>query len=195
MKINKYGINNINNKMEKICNKCQINKTYEHFHKDKSKKDGHRNQCKECELAKKKVYYQENKEKILNYEKQRYNENEQVRIKKKLNSTLNMALKSKGVKECTSIINLSGCELEFFKNWLKFQYKILNKVEHLDWGDIKNKYKIFHVASADNYDLSDFKQQQDCFHYTNLQPLFKTTEIAKSFGYTDQIGNRNKNKY
>jgi hypothetical protein len=29
-----------------------------------------------------------------------------------------------------------------------------------------------------------------------MQPLFKTTEIAESFGYMDEIGNRNKlNKY
>ena len=95
MKINKYDINNINNKMEKVCNKCQIGKTLDNFHKDKSKKDGHRNQCKECELAKKKVYYQENKDKRHEYERKRYHENEEVRNKKLLKSTNYIALKSK----------------------------------------------------------------------------------------------------
>jgi hypothetical protein len=35
--------------------------------------------------------------------------------------------------------------------------------------------------------------QKKCFNYNNLQPLFKTTQIAESFGYINNIGNRNKN--
>ena len=36
------------------------------------------------------------------------------------------------------------------------------------------------------------EEQKQCFHYTNLQPLFKTTEIAEQYGYINEIGNRNK---
>ena len=37
-------------------------------------------------------------------------------------------------------------------------------------------------------------EQQLCFHYTNTQPLFKTTKIAESFGYVNYVGNRDKSK-
>jgi len=64
----------------------------------------------------------------------------------------------------------------------------------MNWENHGNIWEIDHIKPCANFDLTDIKQQQECFHYTNLQPLFKTTEIAESFGYTDQIGNRNKYK-
>lgn len=45
----------------KICNGCQIEKSVEEFSKDKTKKDGLQNKCKECNKA----YNQANAEKIL----------------------------------------------------------------------------------------------------------------------------------
>jgi hypothetical protein len=55
-------------------------------------------------------------------------------------------------------------------------------------------WEIDHIKPCASFDLTDIKQQKECFHYTNLQPLFKTSDIAKSFGYIDHIGNRNKPK-
>ena len=40
----------------KICKKCGIEKPLDEFYKDKSKKDGHENKCKECKYTKKKIY-------------------------------------------------------------------------------------------------------------------------------------------
>lgn len=51
-----------------------------------------------------------------------------------------------------------------------------------------------HIKPCFSYDLTDSKQQQECFNYKNLQPLFKTTKIAKSLGYENYIGNRDKSK-
>ena len=65
----------------------------------------------------------------------------------------------------------------------------------MTWENHGEVWEIDHINPCASFDLTDIKQQKQCFHYTNLQPLFKTTEIAKSFGYNDQIGNRNKNKY
>jgi superfamily II helicase len=60
----------------KKCNKCLIEKELIEFYKDKSKKDGLKTICKECQknyinlnkeyiLERGKKYYQNNKEKIL----------------------------------------------------------------------------------------------------------------------------------
>ena len=72
----------------KKCSKCGEEKelTAEYWHKDKSKKDGYRGQCKECmkeyyyknqeEKRKKAVeYYYENREAKLEYQEQYYKDN------------------------------------------------------------------------------------------------------------------------
>ncbi len=52
----------------KKCTICFIEKEINRFQKDKSKKDGHRPDCKEC----RKKYYQENKDKIKRKSKDEY---------------------------------------------------------------------------------------------------------------------------
>ena len=69
----------------KVCSKCKIEKDYLEFHKDKSRKDGHRDLCKECKSLYHKGYYSDNKEKIFEYSKKYRSENkEKIRLSKKL---------------------------------------------------------------------------------------------------------------
>ena len=52
-------------KMEKkVCNKCNKEKSLTEYHKDKSKKDGFRSDCKKCNCASRKKWREENPEKI-----------------------------------------------------------------------------------------------------------------------------------
>ena len=62
----------------------------------------------------------------------------------------------------------------------------------MTWDNHGEIWEIDHIIPCSKFNLTEEKQQKECFHYTNLQPLFKTTKIAESFGYNDQIGNRNK---
>jgi hypothetical protein len=64
----------------------------------------------------------------------------------------------------------------------------------MSWENHGKIWEIDHIKACSNFDLTKLEEQQQCFHYTNLQPLFKTTGIAKSFSYIDQTGNRNKYK-
>jgi hypothetical protein len=84
------------------------------------------------------------------------------------------------------------------------KYYLNGVVESVKW-DIKDKAitvdfitpmkNLVGKVTSPNFDLEDIDQQNECFHYTNHQPLFKTTEIAAQHGYQNEIGNRNKNKY
>jgi len=67
----------------KVCNKCNLEKDFSSFYKDKTKKDGYMNSCKDCkkeyeDLNKEKIsitkkeYYSENKDRILDYNKNYY---------------------------------------------------------------------------------------------------------------------------
>lgn len=49
----------------KTCNRCLKTKTLQEFSKALSCKDGFRNYCKECQSAKKKEWYEQNKEHVL----------------------------------------------------------------------------------------------------------------------------------
>jgi hypothetical protein len=65
----------------------------------------------------------------------------------------------------------------------------------MNWDNHGKIWEIDHIKGCINFDLSDIEQQKQCFHYTNTQPLFKTTKIAESFGYNNITGNRDKIKY
>ena len=64
----------------KTCSKCQLELHLEQFCKDKTKKDGHRSQCKACVSELNKKYREENKEKISEH-KNKYYEEKREKIK------------------------------------------------------------------------------------------------------------------
>jgi hypothetical protein len=53
--------------MEKICNKCLIEKNVSCFYKNKNNEDGYNNICKECKKETHQKYYKKNIEKIKEY--------------------------------------------------------------------------------------------------------------------------------
>jgi hypothetical protein len=125
------------------------------------------------------------KEKENNRTKKRYSEDINFKIRKLYSNRLYIALKKEFKKGKT--IELLGCSIEEFKVYLEKQFD-----KNMSWENHGTIWEIDHIKPCASFDLMNPNQQKECFHYTNLQPLFKTTEIAESFGYTNQIGNRNK---
>ena len=128
-----------------------------------------------------------NRKKLNEYNKNKYHGDPQFKLGVLLRQRFKLAIKGYKIK---TIENLIGCTIEECKSCLEQKFK-----PEMTWENHGTIWEIDHIKACSNFDLTDYKQQHECFHYTNLQPLFKTTEIAKSFGYLDQIGNRNKNKY
>jgi hypothetical protein len=136
-------------------------------------------------------YYKEwrkkNKDKINEYNRQKYKESIQFKLKNILRSRFNDLLK-KNKKE-KSIITLIGCSIKNFKLHLEQQF-----LPEMSWDNHGTIWEIDHIIPCAKFDLTNIKQQKECFHYTNMQPLFKTTELAEQYGYQNIIGNRNKPK-
>jgi hypothetical protein len=86
-----------------------------------------------------------------------------------------------------SAISLLGCSIEEFKLHLEKQF-----LPEMTWENHGNIWEIDHIKPCSSFNLTNIEQQELCFHYTNQQPLFKTTKIAESYGYSDHIGNRDK---
>jgi len=196
---------------KKICKKCDIPKDLEEYSKHKGFKDGYSSRCKECDHQYQKIYnsnndnkirkqlYQGeynilNKEKNYKYQKERkkilYKTDPLFKLEISLRSRLYKAInKNKGSKNLTTIC-LLGCSVEKCKQYLESQFK-----PEMNWNNQGKVWEIDHIKPCSSFDLTNKEEQKLCFHFSNLQPLFSTTKIAESFGYTDQIGNRNKNKY
>lgn len=88
-----------------------------------------------------------------------------------------------------SSFNLLGCSIKELKEYLQNQF-----LPEMNWGNWGKVWEIDHIKGCLNFELTDLSQQKECFHHTNLRPLFKTTKIAESFGYLNYIGNRNRPK-
>lgn len=125
-----------------------------------------------------------NREKLNQYILNKYKNNNQFRLGIVLRNRFKQAIKGFAIGDIKTLI---GCSIEECKVYLEKQF-----YPEMSWENHGDVWEIDHIIPCFRFDLTDVRQQKECFHYTNMQPLFKTTKIAESFGYFDQIGNRNK---
>jgi len=69
---------------------------------------------------------------------------------------------------------LLGCSPEVLKEHLEKQF-----TEEIDFKNY-GKWEVDHIIPIDSFDLSDVEEVKKCFHYTNLQPLWREDNIKKS---------------
>lgn len=180
----------------KWCGKCQQALPIEDFSKDQYK-------CKSCSKKaqvkwqeKNKNYFenyrQDNKQKRAEYNAEWYQKNKnrqrqtrnKWRAKQRKDSpryNIENALRCrihgtiiKGSKSA-STLELLGCSFEDCKKHLEAQWK-----EGMTWDNYGiNGWHIDHIKPCASFDLTDPKQQSECFHYTNLQPLWAVDNIKK----------------
>jgi hypothetical protein len=195
----------------KLCRPCNILKPFNEFGKFKQGKFGLNSHCKLCrkeydikhrkklleyhkqkrinEIEKfkeyDKKYKSENKDKQNEYNSEKWKNDIQHKIRKMLRGRFHSALKYN--KKSISVLTLLGCSIEKFKLYLECKF-----LPEFTWENHGTVWEIDHVIPCASFDLTKIEEQKKCFHYSNHNPLFKTTDIAKSFGYENIIGNRNK---
>lgn len=151
----------------KVCNKCNLEKDYKSFYKDKTKKDGYMNSCKEC----KKKYEDLNKEKIILNKKKYYidNKSEKLEYNKKYYS------------------NKKDEILEHSK-----EYYLINRGNKLEY---QKKYYKENKEKIQNYKSNNRNKINERFNtkYKN-DPVFKLKKIISSVVYRSiNKGGYNKN--
>lgn len=77
----------------------------------------------------------------------------------------------------TNTLKLLGCSVEFLKQYLEKQFK-----QGMSWNNY-GKWHIDHIKPCAKFDLSKSKEQRECFHYTNLQPLWAKENCSKNDRY------------
>lgn len=126
----------------------------------------------------KKEYYQKNKEKIKaqhnKYKKQKYKNDLSFKLKHLLRGRLYLALKGLIKKE--SALKLLGCDVDFFKKYIESQFQ-----EGMTWENYAHDtWHIDHIKSCYTFDLTKLEEQEKCFHFSNMRPLWSKDNLSRS---------------
>lgn len=103
----------------------------------------------------------------------RYKTDPLFRLLNRLRSRLWFALK--GITKEAGARELVGCSMEQLRNHLESLFQ-----PGMTWENAGVKgWHIDHIRPCSSYDFTDSLQQIECFHYTNLQPLWWRANLVK----------------
>lgn len=112
------------------------------------------------------------------YEKARYASlpaGHPAKIRTALHARVTEALRWSGIQKSAHTADLIGCTIEELRAHLESQF-----VEGMSWDNwARDGWHIDHIRPCASFDLTDEAQQRECFHYTNLQPLWATENLQK----------------
>jgi len=191
--------------IEKICNKCKETKIISQFPINHKSIDKHSQTCRKCsrqiynkiytkkhakklkqnreEYVKKnkdkiKMYLNKNKHKQREYNRNKYKTDINHCISHKLRIRIKKALKRNSKSASSS--TLLGCSIEYLKEHLQ-QTAIQNGYTDFNINNYSGKeYHIDHIKPCASFDLSKPEEQEQCFHYSNLQILTARENLIKS---------------
>jgi len=163
----------------KKCIKCNEEKELTEFRIYKKCKDGHRTDCKICEINRQKQYALNNKEKIKEYDKEyqkKYRKQKKIRdplfkLRCNIGSNIQIAIKKQGYSKKTNTYKILGCSFKEFKIHLEIKF-----TKGMNWNNI-GQWHLDHI-----YPVSLAKDEQHLIqlnHYTNFQPLWAIDNIKK----------------
>ena len=125
------------------------------------------------------------------YKKKMRENNPSFKIGANLSKRIWDALRSQNLNKLSKTKDLLGCSIENFKNYLESLFK--SGMTWENYGKGKGKWEIDHIRPCASFDLTDAEQQKQCFHYTNLQPMWGHINCAKHSYYDGKKYTYNKN--
>ena len=108
------------------------------------------------------------------WKKQKWTNDSQYRLKSVLSHRVRLALKSQGACKKTSAQDLLGCSADHAKQHIQSLF-----CSGMNWENM-GQWHIDHIRPCASFDLTDPEQQKQCFHFSNLQPLWAADNLAKS---------------
>lgn len=150
---------------------------------ERSKLDYHKNRDSIRERHKRNHNTPENKAKLREKHHIRKEVDVVYIIKRRLRFRLRHIINDLGEKKYKykSALELLGCEMLFFKRYIEAKF-----TGGMSWDRI-TEIHIDHIKPCDKFDLMDINEQKKCFHYTNLQPLWKLDNLRKGSFYQEKI--------
>jgi hypothetical protein len=161
---------------EEILRKSRVaNATSERKAAKASSDRAYRDRNAENIKAKRRAYYEENKARIkrsqAEYSKARASVDPAYRLVRRLRKRVWDAL-VKGYKAAPTL-ELIGCSVDSLMDHLEAQF-----AEGMTW-DNYGRWHVDHIRPCASFDLTDPAQQRECFHWSNLQPLWALENLQK----------------
>jgi hypothetical protein len=108
------------------------------------------------------------------YQRRRRKNDANYRLQSVLRSRVAIAVRKNSKAERT--MNLLGCTIAKLKKHLESLWK-----PGMNWGNwSRTGWHIDHIRPISSFDMNDKEQQKQCFHWTNLQPLWALENHKKS---------------
>jgi hypothetical protein len=102
--------------------------------------------------------------------------NPNAKLAQRLRTLMLVSLKRRSAEKTQSTFQLTGCSINELRLHLESMFQ-----PGMNWANhSRNGWHIDHIKPCASFDLSDPKQQQECFHYSNLRPLWAEDNIRKS---------------
>lgn len=178
----------------KRCPRCEITKPIEEFLLRNP------SYCKPCLNERNKEYYLKNKEaylqrkkasnkryrqseagKISQYKAQvkKYQTNLEYKLAACMRARITTGLRAQKLKKNSKTTDLIGCSIKALKSHLESLF-----TEGMTWENYgKDGWEIDHIKPISKFNLTKENEQRICFHYTNLQPLWREDNLIKSNKY------------
>lgn len=175
----------------KYCPKCEKTKDKKDFYKNSSKADGLQSYCKICQAANSRDWEKRNRKQYLKnnriYNKLNSHKNIQrsaqyitnrrktdphFKFKHNLSCKIRKVIKGKKYKSTEKLL---GCTVEEFRKYIERQF-----TDKMSWDNYGTYWHLDHIVPCSYYDLSKPHHQEECFFYTNYQPLEAKRNLRKS---------------
>ena len=175
------------------CRACQriVKRLHYEMHRDEAYAYAQHYQKSDKAKAARKQYYAAHREQMLERNrirrstpearlkanitrKKHYYSDISFRIACNLRSRIRQALRK--LTKSASTAQLTGCDLNELKAYITAKFQTGMTWENYGYYG----WHIDHIRPCDSFDLSDPAQQRTCFHYTNLQPLWRSNNQSKN---------------
>lgn len=105
--------------------------------------------------------------------KEKMRDNPQFVIASRLRARMRSAIRANMAKKSYNTIKLLGCSFIEFRKYIESKWS-----EGMSW-DNRREWHIDHIAPCASFDLTNPDHQKTCFHYTNMQPLWRLDNLKK----------------
>ncbi len=113
--------------------------------------------------------------KVEENRKKRYQSDPKFVMCCRLRGRIHHALKGK--TKVATTLKLTGCSWDFLMQHIESQF-----VEGMSWEN-RHLWHLDHIRPCSSFNLLEESEQRECFHYSNLQPLWAQDNLKKGSTY------------
>ena len=127
-------------------------------------------------------WHRENRDRVRGRKRQesrRRRDRVNDRIAYRFRRRIRRSVKNGGVKPAKSVV-LLGCSFDEFREYLERQFR-----RCMTWKNYGRAWHIDHIIPCSAFDLTRPEHVRQCFHFTNLRPLWARANLRKGSKITD----------